>query len=140
MKRYCLTVPEIEERLKSAGILATAQRISICRYVLCEAEHPTAEDVKRWVDQNFPKMSLATVYNTLGALVQAGLLKEVRLPNRDRVVYDQNTEAHHHFIDEATGTVTDVDAKHVRISSELGKLYQVNQVDVILRGTRPRRA
>src|SRR5262249_26897232 len=71
--KSCLTPIEIENRLNEHGVQPTAQRIAICRYVLCEADHPTAEDVKKWADANFPKMSLATVYNTLGILVAAGL-------------------------------------------------------------------
>ena len=45
-KNNCLSMAEIEEKLKKSGVAATAQRIAICKYVLCEADHPTAEDIK----------------------------------------------------------------------------------------------
>ena len=77
-KEHCLSPGEIEERLKKAGVQPTAQRIAICRFVLCQADHPTADQVKAWADKNFPKMSLATVYNTLNLWVEAGLLQELR--------------------------------------------------------------
>lgn len=135
-KTSCLPPHEIEALLKRAGINATAQRIAICRYVLCEADHPTADDVKQWVDQNFPKMSLATVYNTLKILVEGGLLRELRLPHTDCVLYDNNLEAHHHFLDDATGTLYDVPAASVALSPELGAEFKVQAVEVLMRGTR----
>jgi Fe2+ or Zn2+ uptake regulation protein len=59
-RTHRLTAREIEKKLMEAKIAPTAQRIAICRYVFCEADHPTAESVKEWADKNFPKMSLAT--------------------------------------------------------------------------------
>lgn len=132
----CLTPSEIEAVLRQAGINPTAQRIAICRFVLCEADHPSAETIKQWIDQNFPKMSLATVYNTLRVLVEGGLLRELRLPHVDSVLYDNNLTDHYHFLDEATGELTDVDPSHVSLAPRLGEGYRVTSVEVLLRGTR----
>ncbi|HVE13413.1 MAG TPA: Fur family transcriptional regulator [Elusimicrobiota bacterium] len=126
----------IESRLRAAGVQPTAQRLAIARFVLGAAEHPSAEDVKAWADENFHKLSLATVYNTLGALVRAGLLKEVRLPHNDRVVYDDNVSEHYHFLDERTGKIFDVDPARVAVRPRLGKEFRVRGVEVLLRGTR----
>src|SRR4051812_15024374 len=104
----CLSSQDIEAKLEAAGIQPTAQRIAICRYVLCEADHPSAEDVKDWADRNFPKVSLATVYNTLNTLVAAGLLREFRFPHSERVIYDPNLSSHFHFLDEDSGKLYDL--------------------------------
>jgi Fur family iron response transcriptional regulator len=136
MRASCLTPQEIEQALKQSGINPTAQRIAICRYVLCEADHPTAEEVKHWVDQNFPKLSLATVYNTLKILVEVGLLHEVRLPNSDSVRYDHNVEPHHHFLDDRTGELVDIPADQVKLEPKLGQQFQVDSVQLLLRGRR----
>ncbi len=140
IKSSCLAPHEIEAVLKRTGINPTAQRIAICRFVLCDAEHPSAEDVKQWVDQNFPKMSLATVYNTLRILVEAGLLRELRLPHSEAVLYDNNLSSHYHFLDEETGELHDVDPVDVRLEPSLAADYQVHAVEVLLRGTRNRPA
>src|SRR5690349_15640134 len=113
---YCLSPSEIEKRLVEVGIQPTAQRIAICRYVLCEAHHPTADEVKSWADKNFPKISLATVYNTLGTLVEAKLLKEFRFPHSDKVIYDNNVAKHFHFYDEKTGEIFDVMPDQVELN------------------------
>jgi Fur family iron response transcriptional regulator len=126
---------EIEKKLTEAGVQPTAQRIAICKYVLCEADHPTAEQVKNWVDKNFPKMSLATVYNTLNTLVSSGLLKEIHVPKSESVIYDSNLGAHHHFIDERTGKVYDISSEEVRLDLQLSrKEFKVNEVSLFLRG------
>lgn len=135
-RRPCLTVDQIQALLKRAGINPTAQRLAICRYVLCEADHPTAEAVKAWIDQNFPKMSLATVYNTLRILVEAGLLRELKLPHSESALYDSNVIDHYHFLDEHSGELLDVDPDHVALVPNLGPGFRISGVDVLLRGTR----
>jgi Fur family transcriptional regulator, iron response regulator len=132
---HCLSPGEIEARLKEAGVQPTAQRIAICRYVLCQADHPTADQVKDWADKNFPKMSLATVYNTLNLLVKAGLLHELRLPHSDKVIYDNNLSPHHHFLDEKSGDLFDLTHEEVEVSAKLKKEFQISHVQVLLRGT-----
>src|SRR3954454_25246036 len=90
VKACTMTVEEIQQILHKAKVRPTAQRIAVCRFILCEADHPSAEDIKAWVDKKFPMMSLATVYNTLKVLVNAGLIREFRFPHSDRVIYDCN--------------------------------------------------
>jgi len=135
-KSSCLSPSEIETVLKNAGINPTAQRIAICRFVLCEADHPSAETIKQWIDRNFPKMSLATVYNTLRVLVDGGLLKELKLPHTESVLYDNNLAEHYHFLDERTGELVDVDPEQVTLAPHLGEGFQITGVEVLLRGTR----
>lgn len=132
---HCLSPNEIEARLLASGVQPTAQRIAICRFVLCQAEHPTADQVKDWADRNFPKLSLATVYNTLNLLVKAGLLKELRFPHSDKAVYDNNVSPHYHFLDEKTGELYDVSPEEVEVSPKLKSMFQVKTVEVLLTGS-----
>jgi Fur family iron response transcriptional regulator len=134
-KEHCPSPREIEAKLEAAGINPTAQRIAICRFVLCEADHPTAEQVKDWADANFPKLSLATVYNTLGTLVKAGLLKELKLPHSERVIYDDNVSSHHHFLDEESGKLVDIPADQVEVTARLGSRFRIKGMDVLIRGS-----
>jgi Fur family iron response transcriptional regulator len=135
-REHCLSPHEVEARLIASGVQPTAQRIAICRYVLCQADHPTADKVKDWADRNFPKMSLATVYNTLGILVKAGLLKELRLPHSDKVIYDNNTSLHHHFLDESSGELFDLAPDEVEIFPKLKTMgLEIKRVDLLFTGT-----
>ena len=132
-------VKSISEKLEAAGVNPTAHRIAIYRYVMSEADHPTADNVKRWTDENFPKLSLATVYNTLKTLVGAKLLKELKLPHIGKVLYDCNVSDHHHFLDEDTGQLIDIDPELVEVRPKLKKGFVVNAVHVLLRGKGPTR-
>ena len=59
-------------------------------------------------------MSLATVYNTLNLLADHGLVRELRVAS-DRVMYDSNTEPHHHFYNQDTGQLEDIPANTVTV-------------------------
>lgn len=133
-KKVCLTPAEIEQRLKSVSIQPTMQRISICQYVLCEADHPTAEEVKEWVDSRSFKMSLATVYNTLNILVSAGLLREFKFSCLGKSVYDSNIVDHYHFFDEKSGKFHDIDTSLLSLSSKLPPEFLVDKTDILLTG------
>jgi len=137
-KKYpsCLSTQELEKILKNSGIQATAQRLAICRYVLCEAGHCTVEEVKDWADKNFPKISLATVYNTLNILVDVKLLRALKLSHSDKVIYDNNVDNHYHFLDEETGELIDIDEQNVEFKYSLHNEFNVSGIDVLLRGTR----
>lgn len=134
MKTSCLTIPEIEALLKDSGVQPSAQRIAICRYVLCEASHPTVEDVKKWADENFPKMSLATVYNTLNLLAEVGLLRSVKFPHMDKTIFDSNLEPHHHFLDDESGQIYDIEPSKVQMEFNLPEDFEITETQLIIRG------
>lgn len=137
MNTFCkqnLSSEEINSLLKKAGLSATSQRIGLCRYILCEAKHPTVEDIREWAAGNGIKASLATIYNTLHALCKAGLIKDLRFPHLDKVIYDNNVASHHHFLDEDSGEIIDIDQKDFKFSSKLSDAFEVHDVDVLIRG------
>jgi Fe2+ or Zn2+ uptake regulation protein len=134
MKKAHLSRSEIEAKLQSAGIQPTLQRLSLCRFVLCEADHPTAEEVMDWAGKNLDKISLATVYNTLNTLVEAKILRALRLPHSDKVIYDPNMDDHFHFLDEKSGKLYDVDSNEVNCSLKLPKKFKVKGMDIIFKG------
>ena len=135
-KTTCLTVAEIRKLLKENDVQPSAQRIAICRYVLCVADHPTVEDVKLWADSNFPKMSLATVYNTLNLLADVGLVRQIRFPHLDKAVFDANMSPHYHLIDDESGQIIDVPTDSVRIETDLQLTYDIHETSIIFNGTR----
>ena len=120
--------------LRRHGIQPSAQRVAIAEFVLATDAHPSADQVLVAVRERLPMVSRATVYNTVRAFVDAGLLRELVLAE-GRTVYDPKVEPHHHFIDEATGAIRDVpwQALEVRGVEDLHGL-QVSEYQVVLRG------
>ena len=120
--------------LRAHGIQPSAQRIVIARYVLFTDEHPSADKVLARVRAGFPMISRATVYNTLNLFVEKGLLREQHLAP-DSIVFDPRTDAHHHFVDEASGRIYDVDWGKVRVSNvESIDGFEVHDYQVVMRG------
>jgi Fur family iron response transcriptional regulator len=128
--------PDVVQILEKHGIQPTAQRVAVAEYVLRTEEHPSADKVWAVVGENFPAISRATVYNTLNLFVEKGLLRELHLAP-DSVLFDSNTDRHHHFIDEDTGRIYDIPWDQVKVSSRkpLPDL-EVTDYQVVMRGRR----
>ena len=102
--------------LRKHRIQPSAQRVAVADYVLLTDEHPSADQVWARVKRRLPVLSRATVYNTLNLFVKKGLLREV-IVTAGKVVFDPKVERHHHFVDEATGRIYDIDWNALRVSS-----------------------
>ena len=132
--KECLNTEEIQAKLIAAGVQPTQQRIAICKYVLCEADHPTAEQVKEWAEKNLEKISQATVYNTLNTLVDAGLLRVFKFPHSEKVIYDNNTHDHYHFLDESSGNLYDIETKDLSVELQVPPKFVVSSMEIVLKG------
>lgn len=102
-----ICIKGIGTRLRDAGIQPTRQRIAIAQVLLPTPVHMTADEILLAARAQHPKLSRATVYNTLPLLVEKGLLRTLRL-DLERTVYDSRAEAHSHIYHEDTGKVEDL--------------------------------
>ena len=57
--------------LKDGGIRMTPQRHAILAYLFQTDSHPSADDIYKALEHNFPNMSVATVYNNLKVFKEA---------------------------------------------------------------------
>ena len=126
--------PDVVTQLRNAGIQPSAQRLAVANFVLATEAHPSADEVLAEVQQGFPMLSRATVYNTLHLFVEKGLLRQLVLAE-GKTVFDPRLDAHHHFIDEETGRIEDVPWDAVKVGDVKGlKGYEVREYMVVLRG------
>jgi len=124
--------------LRKHRIQPSAQRVAVADYVLFTDEHPSADQVWARVKRRLPVLSRATVYNTLNLFVKKGLLREV-IVTAGKVVFDPKVERHHHFVDEATGRIYDIDWNALRVSSvEALAGFEAREYEVVVRGRRRR--
>ncbi len=79
------TAEQMEAALRSAGYRITPQRRVILQYLAATDVHPSARQIMQEVGKKHPKMSLATVYNTLGTLARTGLIKVLEFEVENRV-------------------------------------------------------
>lgn len=109
---------DIAEVLRAKGLRVTPQRAAIYRFLRGTRSHPRAEVVYRELKPEYPGMSLNTVYKTLLALEQAGLIQ--RFTTGESVFrYDADTSPHVHAVCLKCGRVADVPGDFGR---ELGDL------------------
>ena len=72
------------------------QRDAIKTFLMSRKDHPTADVVYTFVKNDFPSISLGTVYRNLSFLAEHG--EAVTVPCEDGFVhYDANTKPHLHF-------------------------------------------
>ena len=74
----------------------TKQRKVVYEILMDERDHPTASEVFLRAKAQMPGISLATVYNCLEAMTQAGLIKQVNVV-REASRFCPNLRPHAHF-------------------------------------------
>ena len=87
---------QMAQLLSERGIRPTQQRIAVYDYLLRHRTHPSAEMVYDALVVKHPTFSRTTVYNSLHALVEAGLVQELSLGTEERH-YDGDVSLHGHF-------------------------------------------
>lgn len=92
--------------LSSHGVRPTQQRLAVYDYLLKHATHPSAETMYEALVKHYPAFSKTTVYNSLHALVKAGLVLELSLGGEEKH-YDGDISLHGHFSCIKCGDITD---------------------------------
>lgn len=94
------------EKLKSTGVRMTPQRHAILAYLFETMEHPTADDIYKALEDKFPSMSVATVYNNLRLFKEADLVRELTYGDASSR-FDSNVSKHYHAICRSCGKIMD---------------------------------
>lgn len=124
------------EWLGKAGLRPTRQRVTLAELLVGDGHHRhvTAESLFDSVKAEGASVSLATVYNTLRAFCEAGLLQEVTVDG-SKSYFDTNTHDHPHFFWEDDARLTDAPADQLEITrlpaAPAGA--EIASVDVVIR-------
>lgn len=124
------------EWLMQGGLRPTRQRLALATLLVGDGEnrHVTAESLYALSVQSCEKVSLATVYNTLRAFCEAGLMNEV-VVDGSKSYFDTRMDDHPHFYWEDTASLTDAPADQLQISGlpTAPEGTVVSKVDVVIR-------
>ena len=127
----------LSDRLKTAGLRPTRQRVSLARLLFAQGDrHISAEQLHAEALAAQVSVSLATVYNTLHQFHGAGLLREV-LVETGRSYFDTNVGDHHHIFDAQTGQLCDIPADSICFSRipDLPEGKRISRIDVVVHMT-----
>lgn len=122
--------------LHRGGLRPTRQRLALAGLLVGDGKnrHVTAEGLHALAAQSGEKVSLATVYNTLRAFCEAGLIQEITVDG-SRSYFDTRLDDHPHFYWEDTAELTDAPADQLEIARlpEAPDGAEVARVDVVIR-------
>ena len=122
--------------MAKAGLRPTRQRVTLAALLIGDGQHRhvTAESLFEAAKHQGEAVSLATVYNTLRAFCDAGLMQEVTVDG-SKSYFDTNTHDHPHFYWEQDGKLTDAPSEQLVIA-QLPKApagAEIASVDVVIR-------
>ena len=120
--------------LREKGLKVTSQRLAICSFILSRKDHPTAEQIFQELRDEYPTISLGTIYKTLHLLKDLGLIQELGF-NNGSIRYDPDMELHVNMICSKCGKIYDYKTKNVKnlwesILSELNVKPVGQRIDV----------
>tara|TARA_B100000700_G_C14858041_1_gene767235 strand:- start:88 stop:504 length:417 start_codon:yes stop_codon:yes gene_type:complete len=125
------------QKLRSSGLRPTRQRINICKLLFDRKNtfHFTINDLAQSLDDRYDnKISLATIYNTIHAFKKKGYIKEISI-NNDKSYFDTNVSNHHHFFNQNTNQLIDLevsDVGEIKIKKKIpGK--KITSVEVLVK-------
>lgn len=122
--------------LNRAGLRPTRQRLSLAGLLVGDGcdRHVTAEGLHEAALATGDPVSLATVYNTLRAFCEAGLLREITVDG-SKSYFDTNMSDHPHFYWEDSATLTDAPASELEIRRlpHAPDGAEIAAVDVVIR-------
>ena len=100
---------------KNGGLRPTRQRLALAALLVGDGQdrHFTAESLFEATSETKEKVSLATVYNTLKAFCDVGLIREITVDG-SKSYFDTRIDDHPHFFWEDSGSLSDATAGRAR--------------------------
>lgn len=124
------------EWLGTVGLRPTRQRMALASLLVGDGQdrHVTAEGLFASAAKAGEQVSLATVYNTLRAFCDAGLMREITVDG-SKSYFDTNMSDHPHFYWEDTAELTDASADQLEIARlpNAPAGAEIASVDVVIR-------
>lgn len=122
--------------LTGSALRPTRQRVTLATLLVGDGQdrHVTAEGLYDAAVSAGEKVSLATVYNTLRAFCDAGLVREITVDGA-KSYFDTNMTDHPHFYWEDTATLTDAPLDQLEIARvpAAPEGAEITSVDVVIR-------
>jgi Fe2+ or Zn2+ uptake regulation protein len=97
----------LEQLRENGGRITTVRRAVVTALVTADDHHVTADDLAAAVQLAHPDVHRSTVYRTLDALEQLGVVDHVHL-GHGRAVYHLTEDPHQHLVCECCGKVIQV--------------------------------
>ena len=119
---------------REKGLKVTSQRLAICNFILSRKDHPTAEQIYQELRNEYPTISLGTIYKNLHLLQELELIQELGF-NEGSVRYDPDMEVHVNMVCSKCGKISDYKADKVEklwnaLISDIGIKPKGQRIDI----------
>jgi Fe2+ or Zn2+ uptake regulation protein len=122
--------------LRRADVRPSTARVHVLKYLREHRNHPTVDRIYRSLLATLPGLSRTSVYNTLGVLTEARLVRPLSM-EAGETRYDASTEDHGHFQCERCGAIFDIEMDAPRAVADGLRGFTVNRRDFLLWGLCP---
>ena len=127
------------ELLRQHGLQVTAQRLAVLR-AISRRPHRTADEIAVEARVDIGAISRQAVYDTLGILVEKGVIRRIQPAQSPALYEDRVGDNHHHVICRVCGKTVDVECAigeaHCLADANASG-FQIDQAEVIFWGTCP---
>lgn len=127
---------DFRQTCRRHGLRVTPQRVLIYRELIKSEDHPSAEVLYERIGEDCPDISFDTVYRTLAAFDEMGLIDRVDGFGTS-MRFDPNIGWHHHFKCRQCGLIMDFESdsyKRAAIPKDITQNCEVLKLQVILEG------
>lgn len=127
---------DMTDILRKAGLRPSQQRAAIAGYIDASRSHPSAEEIYNALVQDYPTLSLTTVYNTLYALEKAGLARILDIESRNVRFDTAATAAHGHILCRKCGRIFDMPLPR-NMEEFMPRGFRIDSVNLYFKGLCP---
>lgn len=130
------SMDDLTAELKMKNIRLSHQRLKILEYLSSHRIHPTVDQIYTGLQKEIPTLSRTTVYSTLNALADAGMVREINIEDSE-IRYDIDIESHGHFKCESCGMIYDFKADLDSLAPEELKDFVIKDKNLYFKGVCP---
>lgn len=134
---------DFAQALRDAGLRVTPQRLALLAILMDSADHPNADELLARARALDDSVSLATVYRTLSALEEAGLIRKLTLESEPSRYEITPVAEHDHVVDIDTGEVIEIandDIARLRRETLERLGYEIVSQHTLIRARRMRKS
>ena len=128
-----VSISEVKQMLEDKGVRPSFQRMSILKYLIEKKNHPSVDVIYKELSAENPTLSRTTVYNSLNALHEKGLVDSITISETE-VRYDYKIEPHAHFKCLKCGKIYDVEIDSDLLKIKSVKGHKVTETQFFMKG------
>jgi Fur family peroxide stress response transcriptional regulator len=120
-----MNIESLKVKLRDKGLKATPRRLSILEAIIELNNHPTAEEIIKYIRNQNRNIATATVYKALDIMVARKVI--IKVDTEKQIIrYDAILKPHHHLYSAGSRIIKDYENEEINIILE--KYFKKNKI------------